>query len=133
MRSTFTRAFNNLKEEIKKDDCNLEDCKVNLYSLQNTLELKSLDKIIIEYSLEKYISDILIWRMRLRIFKEENIGKLNKIRITVQNRQDTFCSNHFDNESVLSKLNSVSETFKKRFKLPSIEFDKFCGDLIDWL
>lgn len=90
MRSTFTRAFNNLKEEIKKDDCNLEDCQVNLYSLQNTLELKSFDKISIEYGT-------------------------------------------FDNKSVSSKPNSGSEIFKKRFKLPSIEFDKFCGDLKDWL
>lgn len=71
--------------------------------------------------------------MRLRLFKEEYIGKLNRIRMTVQNRQDTFCSNHFDNESVSSKPNSGSEYFKKRFKLPSIEFDKLNGDLKDWL
>lgn len=129
LRTYFTKVCKSLKEEIGKKDCNLEDCQGKLCVLEGKLdELKVLDKVILDYLLdiEDNTSD---FDDEIKS-SSEYVEKFNQVKIYVQNKLDKIKFNS-DNESVLSRIGS--ETSKKRYRLPLIEFSKFSGDLKDWL
>src|SRR5436190_5722303 len=126
LRSSFTRIINSLKEELQNDYCNIEQVQGKLQSLEGKIEeMKELDKQILDFLLDQ--EDVTEDDLNCEVKSADDyVEAFHSINVTINNRLQNS-----GNESVLSRLST--ETSKKRFKLPTIEFIKFSGKLEEWL
>lgn len=128
VRTSFTKIYNGMLEAIKMKEPDLIEIQENLGLLQQKIEaLAELNRQVFDLLVasEATVEEELIAEVQSG---DEYISKYNKMKIEV---------NQILNRNTLEELRSSTEKSStnnlKKFKLPSIEFKRFNGDIKEWL
>ena len=132
IRTSFTRIYNSIIDALVTKDPDMTEVQANLGLLDTKIEaLREFDQQIFNELLESENTSDAVFDTEMST-ADEYISKYNKIKITIEQRlvkdvNEEICSRKSENG------HSVCDNFKKKFKLPVIEFQRFSGEIKEWL